>query len=127
MKLRFPLSLLLCATVLLIAGCQQKPSNILEFDAYLCEVSNDKCDDDPKVFKFKVRKFENQVLLNVFDSEGTALGNLFLEKCQIFNQRNWKCEDYEMVEGAVVSIYSEEKMHLQRHRSDYYQKYVPRE
>ena len=126
MKLHLTPLLLLCTTVLLTVGCQQKPSNTLEFDVYSCKVSTDKCDDVPDVFKFKVRKFENQVLLNVFDSEGNALGNRFFEKCQIFNQKNWKCEDYEMVEGQVISIYSIEKNYLQRPPSDYYMKYVPR-
>jgi hypothetical protein len=117
---------------LFIAGCQQKTSKKLEFDSYLCSFKDDKCFENPSIYKFKVRKFENQIIWNIFDSDGKALQNIFLKECEIFDRLNWKCKlegkSVDMIDGELVTRYSEHRVisDSENFNKDYYFNYVPR-
>jgi hypothetical protein len=86
---------------LFTSACGEKSPPQAEFLAYLCETKSDNC-SAPEVFKFKVRKYENKVLLNIFSLDGKAEGNDFLSDCQILDSKNWNCKEMAMVEGQLV-------------------------
>lgn len=101
-----------------------KDNKKLEFQAYTCSVANDKCEEPPEIFKLKVRKFEETVLVNVFDSKGTALGNQFLDDCKIYDRLNWQCRSLSMVDGnLLVNTITE----LEWRRDGFYRKFVRRQ
>ena len=134
MKQRVMLPLLLSASVLMVTSCQQKPSTSLEFDVFSCNNSDGKCSDErPDLYKFKVRKYENLVVLSVFDSDGEPIGNTFFKDCQIVDRKNWKCESdgqsWDMLEGRLVTPYSEYRINLNSEALDKttFLKYVPRQ
>ena len=54
-------------------------------------------------YKFKVRKYEDTVLLSDFHHDGEPYSNDFLSDCKIYNTNNWKCLEYSMVDGQLVA------------------------
>jgi hypothetical protein len=88
-------------SALLTSACGEKTPPQAEFLSYLCEAKSNKC-GTPEVYRFKVRAYENKVLLNIFSLDGKAEGNEFLSNCQIINSQNWNCKEMAMVEGQLV-------------------------
>jgi hypothetical protein len=86
----------------ILVGCGKEHSKQSEYLAYLCKTKTNEC-YEPDIYKFKVRKFENTVLLNTFDKDGIAQENHFFDNCQIMDRNNWKCGGLSMIEGQLVN------------------------
>ena len=106
--------LIVSLVTFLLYGCDNsKKSKDLAFEVVNCDerlqgMSFPKSPQHPKcvttgMYKFKVRKYEDTVLLSDFHHDGEPYSNDFLSDCKIYDTNNWKCRDYSVVEGQLVA------------------------
>jgi hypothetical protein len=93
--------LLISFSVALIGCGDSQNKNLLEYKVMSCTIKTNKCKHDETI-KFKVRKYDNTVYVNIYDADGTASGNSFLSNCEVFDKNNWKCKYTSMVAGEIV-------------------------
>lgn len=101
-SIRTQLALALLTPIL--SGCGKEAPKQLEFLVEFCETKTNEC-EEPVLWKIRVRKFENTVLINEFDKNGFPTNNHFLPDCKILDQNNWKCGALSMIEGQLVDQY----------------------
>jgi hypothetical protein len=101
------LTLLGLLLLLLISGCQKSDPSYLEYVVIECDYgSTTNCKHENMIVRVHVQKFKETVFLNWLDSNRNPLGNDVRENCKILNRENWKCDDYETVEGVLIRVRS---------------------
>jgi hypothetical protein len=88
-------------SVVLIGCGESQNKNSFEYKVMSCTIKTDKCTHDETI-KFKVKKYDNTVYVNIYDTDGTASGNNFLSNCEVYDKSNWKCKYTSMVAGEIV-------------------------
>lgn len=93
---------LMGTTICALVGCGSSEPSQVEYLAYFCDSKTAKC-QDPDIYRFKVRKYENKVLLSEYDLKGKPTDNEFLKDCEILNKDNWRCVNLSMVDGELIN------------------------
>lgn len=99
------LTLLGFLPLLFIAGCQKSDPSHSDYRVIECDKgANTNCKNENLIVRVHVQKFRGTVFLNWLDSNRNPLGNDVRENCKILNRDNWKCDDYETVEGVLIGV-----------------------
>jgi hypothetical protein len=110
---------LIIFSVVLIGCGESQNKNSLEYKVMSCTIKTDKCTHDETI-KFKVRKYDNTVYVNIYDDDGAASGNSFLSDCEVFDKKNWKCKYQSMVNGELIDS---SESYSNRYKLGFYNKY----
>ena len=99
------LTLLGFLSLLLISGCQKSDPSYSEHWVIECDYrSTTNCKNENLIVRIHVQKFKGTIFLSWLNADRNPLGNDVRENCKILNRENWKCDDYETVEGVLIRV-----------------------